>query len=56
MMDKEKMIETLNHAEDELLRLYWEIRDECGYSGIAKKLDTILGKVYNLKYDIAEKK
>ena len=54
-MDNRQMVETMQHAEDELLYLYWEIRDRYGYSKEAKKLDSILGKVYNLKCELADK-
>ena len=48
-MTREQM-EKISKAEDILLDLYWDIKDEKGHSKMAKRLDTILGKVYNLKY------
>lgn len=40
----------LEIAEDILTSLYWEIRDEHGCSKEAKRLDTIIGKLYNLRF------
>lgn len=50
-MTKEQ-IAKLEEAEDILLCLYFEIRDERGCASQAKKLDTILGKIYNLKHSV----
>ena len=54
-MDRNEMIYELNKAEDIMMKVYWEIREERGYSAEAKRLDTILGKLYNLKCIIDEK-
>lgn len=48
-MTREQM-EKITHAEILLLDVYWDIQDEKGHSKMAKRLDTILGKIYNLKY------
>lgn len=40
----------LEIAEDILTSLYWDIRDEYGCSKEAKRLDTIIGKLYNLRF------
>lgn len=45
-----EQLEQIEHAEDILNALFWDIRDERGHAKMAKRLDTILGKIYNLKY------
>ena len=53
---KREIIERIERAENELNSLYWAMRDRRGYAKTTKKLDTILGKLYNLKYEIMEEK
>lgn len=55
MEDLRRLVEELEHAENELTNVYWEIRDERGFASTAKKLDTILGKLYNLKNELIDK-
>ena len=55
MEDIRRVIEQLDHAENELLEAYWRIENERGFASTAKKLDTILGKLYNLKHEVIEK-
>lgn len=49
-------IERLENAESELTVLYWDLRDPFPYkmdsddTKIVKRLDTILGKLNELKY------
>lgn len=47
-MTKEQK-ERIDHANDILLSVFWEIRDRRG-DAAAKRLDTILGKLDNLIY------
>lgn len=42
--------ERLWEAEDILMSIYWDIRDRKESQREAKRLDTILGKIYNLKH------
>lgn len=42
-------MEKLEHAEDYLLSVYWEMRDNEQDEKTLKKLDVILGKLYNFK-------
>ena len=42
-------MEMLEHAEDYLLRVYWEMLDEGQDEKTLKKLDVIRGKLYNFK-------
>ena len=44
----EKQLEKLLEAEEILITLYNEIRDTKGMKREAKRLDTILSKIYNL--------
>lgn len=39
----------LEKAEDILTRLYFELEEQKGCAAEAKKLDTVLGKIYKLK-------
>ena len=55
MEDLRRLIEQMQHAEDELIDVYWKIRDCRGYASETKKLDTILGKLYNLKHELIDK-
>ena len=53
-MTESEIIEKIEHAEHELTALYWALREQRGKTAIAKRLDTILGKLYNLKYAVKE--
>lgn len=43
-------IEKLERAEDILLSLYWDIREDKSLKSESKRLDTILGKIHQLKH------
>ena len=45
-----EQLEKIQQAEDELLSVFWDIREERGHKKMAKRLDTILGKINDLKY------
>ena len=45
-----RQLEKLEKAEDILTDLYCELRDHRGSAKEAKRLDVILGKIYNLKF------
>lgn len=48
-MTREQM-EKISNAEDLLNEVYWELQEDKGHAKMVKRLDTILGKIYNLKY------
>lgn len=48
--EKERLVEKIQHAEDLLDEVYWAIRDDRELKKHAKRLDTITGKVYELKH------
>ena len=54
--EKRQLVENLQHAEDYLDKVYWEICEANGFSKETKKLDTIIGKVYDLKTEIDRKR
>lgn len=45
-----RQLEKLGQAEDLLLELYYQLRNTYGHGKEVKRLDTILGKVNELKY------
>lgn len=42
-------LERIEKAENALIPLYWELKDNHESERIAKRIDTILGKLYELK-------
>ena len=50
MRMNKSQLEKLEQAEDILNDVYFQIRDEKGLSKQAKRLDTILSKLYQLKH------
>lgn len=57
-MDKDtlrKLIESVAHAEDEIYHLMCAAEAARGMKGIAKKADTVLGKLENLKWELINK-
>lgn len=55
-MNKYRIIERLDKQEAELTRIYWDIKNERGWSEIAARLDTIVDKLYKLKMKIEEER
>lgn len=49
-MITQDQLDRIIKAEDILIDVYQELREQRGSSAEAKKLDTILGKIYNLSY------
>ena len=54
--EKRTIVENIQHAEDYLDKAYWDICEASGFSKETKKLDTIIGKVYDLKIGIDRKR
>ena len=52
----DKYIRNIEQAEDLLLEVFWDIRDERGFSKQSKRLDTILYKIDQIKHLMYEKK
>lgn len=43
-------IELINHAMNELHELQMSVEERGGRSGLLKRIDTIIGKLYDLQY------
>lgn len=43
-------IELIHHAMDEVHELQMSVEDRCGRKSILKRIDTIMGKLYELQY------
>ena len=50
-MIKKEQLERLAKAEDILTDVYWDIREQKGSKEEARRVDTILGKLYNLMHE-----
>ena len=54
-MELREMIEKVEHAESEIYALLSEVRERRGFSAEAKKLDTLIGKLENLKWTLVDR-
>ncbi len=45
-----EQLELIEEAEDILIEVYKQLNEQRGSKREAKRLDTILGKIYNLKH------
>ena len=55
-MTRDEMVSKIAEAEDILLEVYWDARDERGNRQIINRLETITAKVNELKYRVLEGK
>lgn len=54
-MEIRELIEMVEHAENEVHRLICATEEAYGFKGIAKRADTILGKLEVLKWLLVDK-
>ena len=54
-MDIREMIEAVEHAENEIYRLLSATEEQRGFKDIAKRADTIMGKLEIIKWLLVDK-